>query len=111
MRRRARARRENILTQSMFATIKRKLEENWSGIVAVAMTDDLVREAAEFAERYRLRGAESVQLAAYAEFLRTNAPDEVRFSSSDGALDNAARALASRLAGKKPSWATEGENN
>jgi predicted nucleic acid-binding protein len=100
----ARLRRESVLSASRFAAIKRQLEEDWRHVVSVHMNGDLVREAGEFAERYRLRGMDSLHLAAYAEFRRTNAPDEVRFCSSDTELDKAARAVASRLAGKQPAW-------
>lgn len=100
----ARLRRENALSASRFAAIKRQLEEDWQHVVAVHLNGDLIREAGDFAERYRLRGIDSLHLAAYAEFRRANAPDEVQFCSSDIELDKAAKALASRLAGKQPAW-------
>jgi len=60
-------------------------------------TDALCRTAGELAERYRLRGFDSVHLATFAEVARRADPRETRFSSFDDRLNQAARRLARRL--------------
>jgi predicted nucleic acid-binding protein len=110
----ARMRRDETLSSEQFAAIKAQFEENWGKYLTVEPTDDLIREAGEFAERYRLRGCDSVHLASYAASARLMGVDDVAFSSFDVSLDKAARALVSRLAGRKPSWINEvkeGESN
>jgi predicted nucleic acid-binding protein len=103
----ARLRRERRLSSGALEEAKRQLEEGWQRCTTVAVRDRLIREAGEFAERYRLKGCDSVQLASYAEVVRGHAPEEVQFSTDDRRLDRAARALASRLAGRRPPWVAE----
>ena len=51
----------------------------------------------ELAERYRLRGFDSVHLATFAEVARRAGARETRFSSFDDRLNQAAQRLAQRL--------------
>lgn len=104
----AKARRDDRLSSTELDAARQHLDESWAGYVIVGVRDELVREAGELAERYRLRGCDSVHLASYALVVRYNARADVQFSTYDKKLDRAARALASRLAGKRPPWSQNG---
>ena len=93
----ARLRRERALTASMFASVKREFEEQWSAYLIVDVTDSLCRVAGDLAERYGLRGYDSLHLASFAEVARRAGIRETRFSSFDERLNDAARRLARRL--------------
>jgi predicted nucleic acid-binding protein len=58
----ARLRRERALTVAKFRSAKREFEDQWPSFVKLDATDSLCRTAGEFAERYRLRGFDSVHL-------------------------------------------------
>lgn len=94
----ARLRRVGQLTASQFASAKREFEQQWPAYLTVEVTDSLCREAGEFAERYRLRGYDSVHLASFAEIARQAGIRQTRFSSFDDGLSRAARSLRRRLA-------------
>jgi predicted nucleic acid-binding protein len=89
----ARRRRDGTLRPRQFGTIKRAFDSDWPAYFALDLTAPICREAGDFAERYRLRGFDSIHLASFAEIARTAAEAEVRFSSHDEALSRAARAL------------------
>jgi predicted nucleic acid-binding protein len=89
----ARRRREGALRPRAFALAKRTFEADWHRYFAVEVTAPLCREAGELAERYRLRGYDSVHLASFAEVARQAGPRETRFSSVDRALNRAAGSL------------------
>ena len=93
----ARLRRQRALTAARFGSAKREFEEQWPSFVKLDATDALCRTAGEFAERYRLRGFDSLHLASFAEVARRAGPRETRFSSFDDRLNEAARKLARRL--------------
>jgi uncharacterized protein len=93
----ARLRREHQLTAAQFASAKREFERQWPAYLSVEVTDPLCREAGELAERYRLRGYDSVHLASYAEVARQAGAGETRFSSFDEKLNRASRSLRRRL--------------
>jgi uncharacterized protein len=93
----ARLRRDNALTAPRFASAKRDFENQWPSFVSLVVNDALCRTAGELAERYRLRGFDSVHLATFAEVARRAGPRETRFSSFDDPLNQAARRLARRL--------------
>ena len=91
----ARRRRERILRPKAFAAAKRALDADWPRYVAIAATGTLCREAGDLAERYRLRGFDSIHLASFAEVLRGNqGSTDVHFSSFDDRLNRAARRLS-----------------
>lgn len=94
----ARLRREGQVTASQFASAKREFEQQWPAYLTVEVTDSLCREAGEFAERYRLRGYDSVHLASFAEIARQADTRHAHFSSFDDGLNRAARSLRRRLA-------------
>jgi len=101
----ARRRRERTLRPSDFAVVRRAFETDWSRYVAVDITAAICAEAGDLAERYRLRGFDSVHLASFAEVVRRAGHAKTRFSSFDDRLNRAARALArglSRAAQRAP---------
>lgn len=93
----ARLRREGALTVAKFGSAKREFEEQWPSFMKLDATDALCRTAGDFAERYRLRGFDSVHLASFAEVARRAGPRETQFSSFDDRLNQAARKVARRL--------------
>lgn len=93
----ARLRGEGELSPSKFASVKREFEGDWPTYLALEVTDSLSRVAGDLAERYRLRGYDSVHLASFAEVARRAGPRETRFSSFDDRLNRAARKLTRAL--------------
>jgi uncharacterized protein len=93
----ARLRREGALTVAKYRSAKREFDEQWPSFMTLDATDALCRTAGEFAERYHLRGFDSVHLASFAEIARQAGPRETRFSSFDDRLNGAARTLLRRL--------------
>ena len=90
----ARLRRDGTLTSAMFVAVKRDFETDWSRFAIVEPTLALCRAAGELAERYRLRGCDGIQLAAFLEVAGEDLSSETRFSSFDRRLSRAAtRAL------------------
>jgi predicted nucleic acid-binding protein len=89
----ARRRRERVLSPSAFASAIRQLDQDWPAYLALDVTDALSRAAGQLAEKYRLRGFDSVHLATFVEILTRSAADDVQFSSFDDRLNHAARRL------------------
>jgi hypothetical protein len=94
----ARRRRERVLAPAAFETAKRQLEADWPRYLAVHVTEALCRDAGQLAERYALRGYESVHLASYLEVARQAGAAETEFSSGDDRLNAAAGRAARALA-------------
>jgi predicted nucleic acid-binding protein len=90
----ARRRREHALRPAAFAAAKRKFEEDWPKYVAVHVTEALYRDAGNLAERYALRGYDSVHLASFPEIAREAGAAGTEFSSFDDRLNRAARLAA-----------------
>jgi predicted nucleic acid-binding protein len=86
----ARRRRERILTPRAFTTAKRAFEGQWPKFASVDVTADLARQAGDFAERFALRGFDSVHLASFVSIASQASAGGVTFSSFDGALNRAA---------------------
>ena len=93
----ARLRRERALTAARFGSAKREFSEQWPTYLALEATAPLCRAAGEFAERYGLRGFDSIHLASFAEVSRRAGTDDTRFSSFDDRLNQAARKLTRTL--------------
>jgi predicted nucleic acid-binding protein len=93
----ARLRREGVLTAARLASAKKDFEEQWPMYLALDATDRLCRAAGELAEKYRLRGFDSVHLASFAEVARRAGTSDTRFSSFDERLNQAARKLIRAL--------------
>jgi predicted nucleic acid-binding protein len=90
----ARHRRDRRLTPGTFRIVKRDFDADWSRLAIVGPTVALCRAAGELAERYRLRGCDSIQLATFLDVARERGESETRFSSFDRDLNRAAgRAL------------------
>ncbi len=98
----ARRRRERALRPGEFQSVKRAFDAEWSTYATLEATSRLCGEAGMLAERYRLRGYDSVHLASFAEVVRRAGSSTVRFSSFDEALNRAARSLHRRLARAQP---------
>lgn len=98
----ARRHREQGLSRTRFRTAKRAFEADWSSYLAVATTPTLCREAGLLAERYRLRGFDSIHLASFVEIMRSGG-GSVSFSSYDAGLNRAAAAVQRSLrASRRP---------
>jgi predicted nucleic acid-binding protein len=93
----ARLRRDRALSAPKCASAKREFEQQWPSFMKLDATGALCRTAGELAERYRLRGVDSVHLATFAEVARRAGPRETRFSSFDDRLNQAAQRLAQTL--------------
>ncbi len=93
----ARRRRERTLPPAAFSSVKKTFEAEWPSYFVVDVTWALCRQAAGYAERYRLRAYDSVHLAAFAEVAREAGVRDTRFSSFDQALNRAATSLGRAL--------------
>lgn len=93
----ARRRRERALTPAAFAAAKRTLEADWPKYLTVQVTEALCQDAGQLAERFALRGYDSVHVASYLEVVRAAGVAEAEFSSFDDRLTNAARRAARAL--------------
>ncbi len=89
-----RASRERRLSESELAYQVSRFEDDWECVGIIAVTEPLVRRAGALAERFGLRGYDSVHLAA-AEQVFTDVASEAkfRFAVFDTSLIEAARAL------------------
>jgi predicted nucleic acid-binding protein len=93
----ARRRRERTLRPAAFNAAKDAFEADWTRYVAVDVTPAICRDAGDLAERYRLRGFDSLHLASFASVVRGAAGLKTTFSSFDDHLNRAARALVRAL--------------
>ena len=99
----ARLRREGVLTRSRLASARSEFEEQWPTYLTLEATDALCRAAGELAEKYSLRGFDSIHLASFNEVASRAGVAQTRFSSFDDRLNEAARKLTRALGrtGKK----------
>lgn len=95
----ARRRRERALSPAAYRFATRAFEDDWSRYLAVDVSVAICREAGSLAERYRLRGYDSVHLASYLEIARRAGVAETQFSSFDDRLNRAARAAVKATVG------------
>jgi predicted nucleic acid-binding protein len=93
----ARLRREGGLSAAKLASVKREFEAEWQAYLTIEVTDSLSRLAGDLAERYALRGFDSIHLASFADVARQAGVRETRFSSFDDRLTQAVRKLARTL--------------
>ncbi len=93
-----RRRRERALGAAAFAAAKRTFEADWPKYLAVQVTEALCKDAGRLAERYALRGYDSVHLACFLEVARQAGIADTEFSSFDERLDAAARRASRALA-------------
>ena len=83
----ARLRREGALTAPKYTAAKREFEQQWASFMTLDATDALCRTAGELAERYRLRGFDSVHLATFGDVARPAGFRETRLSTLDDRLN------------------------
>lgn len=95
----ARRRRERVLTPAAFAAAKRRLEADWPTYLLVQVSHSVCQHAGQLAERFALRGYDSVHLASFLEVTRQAGDTDVEFSSADKRLA-AAATRASRALGR-----------
>jgi len=93
----ARLRREGALTASQLTAAKRAFEEQWSTYLALEASHSLCRTAGELAEKYGLRGFDSIHLASFSEAAGRAGVADTRFSSFDARLNVAARKMTRTL--------------
>jgi predicted nucleic acid-binding protein len=93
----AKRRRERAVTPSAYRLIVRDFEADWPAYFVVEPTIGLCRHAGDLAERYGLRGFDSVHLASYLEVARETGASNARFSSFDRPLNRAATAATKRM--------------
>jgi predicted nucleic acid-binding protein len=77
----------------LFARFRRTLDEHWGEWQIVAVDEPLVRRAADLAGSHRLRGFDSVHLAAAESVFRARRAAEFRFAVFDSNLIVAATAV------------------
>lgn len=87
----ARLRRQGRLPPSAYDRAKAQLDRDWPKFLTVGALEGVCREAGDLAERHRLRGFDSLHLAASLWLARQGGVTSVRFSSFDDALNRAAR--------------------
>jgi predicted nucleic acid-binding protein len=86
----ARLRREGSLTASGHETARAELDQDWTRYLALDVDQPVWRLAGDLAERHALRGFDSLHLASFLFLSSAGFDEEVRFSSFDGRLRDAA---------------------
>ena len=84
--------RMDRLTKPEVTSIKKLFESDWDKTLRIAPDERIIRRAGDLAERYGLRGYDSVHLAA-AESLVIDQRHPVHFASFDDSLNEAAARL------------------
>jgi predicted nucleic acid-binding protein len=93
----ARLRREGRLSATHMRSAKRDFEAQWAMYLRIDATDALCRTAGEFAEKYALRGLDSIHLASFSSVATRASVAQTRFSSFDVRLNAAAKSLSRAL--------------
>jgi predicted nucleic acid-binding protein len=93
----SRLRRDGALSIAQLSSVKREFEEQWPTYLTLDVTDPLCRAAGALAERYGLRGFDSIHLATFSEVARRAGTDNTWFSSFDDRLNQAARKMTQAL--------------
>ncbi len=76
---------------------KREFEADWKLVSAIMPDEHMLRRAGDLAERFSLRGYDSVHLAAAESLLISHGKDFLHFSSFDRVLNDAAVELGLRI--------------
>jgi predicted nucleic acid-binding protein len=88
----ARKAREKALGPASYQAIKADLERDWGSLFALAITDNLVRRAAELSEKHGLRGYDAIHLSSALELKAAlGGTAALVFSSADERLCETAR--------------------
>jgi predicted nucleic acid-binding protein len=93
----ARLRRERVLRPTAFRAVKQALDDDWPRYLTFDITAGLARAAGDLAERFGLRGYDSVHLAAFTEIAHRAGATASQFSSYDDRLNLAARVIRQEL--------------
>lgn len=86
-----RLRRDGTLTPLDHERSKRALDNDWTRLLALNVTERVYRRAGDLAEKHGLRGFDSLHLASYLALIVESEGQPVRFSSFDDSLNRAAR--------------------
>ncbi len=90
----ARARRMGRITPRRLNTLKQELERDWQRMDVLGVDEHTVRRAGDLAERFDLRGYDSVHLAtAEVTMVRLGGEIDFHFLAFDRALEKAAAEL------------------
>ena len=84
--------RSGRLTARNMNVVKRRFERHWAKVLRFAPDEPAIRRAGAFAERFALRGYDSVHLSS-AFVLKTQAAMPLSFACFDAALNRAAARL------------------
>jgi predicted nucleic acid-binding protein len=87
----ARLLREEMLTKEEHTGVVSALDNRWPTYERLAITENLIRLAGDFAQRYALRGYDSIQLAS--AFVCQGQRRDLRFLSFDDNLNQAAKQI------------------
>lgn len=93
----AKLRRTRRLSAGELISIKDSFEKDWGRMALVAPTEAMIRRAGDLAERFGLRGYDSVHVAAGESLLLVRQRSPVCFASFDERLNHAAAELGMRL--------------
>ncbi len=94
----ARKHRLREISERELAACKRELERTWPRFERLRADEALIRQAGNLAERFGLKGYDSVHLAAAEAVFRAAGPAaEFRFAAFDGGLTKAAVRLGMQL--------------
>ena len=94
----AKAQRNGRLEAARLAPLVQEFERDWAEIDVLGVDEALVRRAGELAERFALRGYDSVHLSAGETVMRlAGRAAECRFAAFDARLNDAARKLGMPL--------------
>jgi len=84
-------RRDRRLTPSAYSGTRKEFASDWDGLVAIAVSAEVIRAAGDLAERHQLRTLDAIHLASFVQILERAGTEDVRFSSFDNRLNRAAR--------------------
>lgn len=93
----ARMQRMGRLIEAEVDAVKDRFECDWRLTLQIVPTEAMVRRAGDLAERFGLRGYDSVHLSAAESLLTGSGNDPLQFASFDHALNAAAREIGLRL--------------
>ncbi len=92
----ARRCRDKVLSPVEYRNIVTDFNSDWSDFVIINTSNDLILQAGEMAERYALRGFDSIHLSS-AMTLKNKTQSEISFSCFDSKLNFAAKQLLLNL--------------
>lgn len=93
----AKAVRLGRITSTAAARHRRELDRDWEQFSVLTPDQPMIRHAGDLAERFSLRGYDSVHLAAAESLLAGHGGGFLSFASFDHALNAAAQAVGLRL--------------